>query len=67
MSADEERQGTGQPAEFPSSAGPDRVVDYELTAMDAGWRSPTFLVSRTRLTIFDPPRPIKRDRESRDL
>lgn len=34
--------------------------DYELTAKDAGWRTPTFLISRVNLVYFDPPRPKKR-------
>lgn len=36
--------------------------DYELTAKDAGWRTPTFLISPARLVVFDPPRP-KRHRD----
>jgi hypothetical protein len=36
------------------SAGAD---DYELTAKDAGWRTPTFLISPAKLVYFDPPRP----------
>ncbi|HVA47319.1 MAG TPA: hypothetical protein VNH11_13200 [Pirellulales bacterium] len=34
-------------------------MDYELTAKDAGWRSPTLFVSRAKVTVFDPPRPMK--------
>lgn len=34
--------------------------DYELTAKDAGWRTPTFLISPAKLVYFDPPRPKKR-------
>jgi hypothetical protein len=33
--------------------------EYEITAKDAGWRTPTFLVSRATVTYFDPPRPRK--------
>ena len=33
--------------------------DYELTAKDAGWRTPTFLISPAKLVYFDPPRPMK--------
>lgn len=40
-----------------------KAVDYELTAKDAGWRSPTLFVSRVTITYFDPPRP-KRPRQS---
>lgn len=34
--------------------------DYELTAKDAGWRKPTFLISPGNLVYFNPPRPKKR-------
>ncbi|HWB11194.1 MAG TPA: hypothetical protein VG826_18340 [Pirellulales bacterium] len=36
------------------------TADYELTAKDAGWRTPTFLISPARLVVFDPPRPKRR-------
>lgn len=49
-----------EPAGDAASGGP---VDYELTAKDAGWRSPTLFVSRAKVVVFDPPRP-RRPRES---
>lgn len=33
---------------------------YELTAKDAGWHTPTLLVSPAKLVYFNPPRPRKR-------
>ena len=41
----------------PASDGPD---EYEITAKDAGWLTPTLLVSPAEFVYFDPPRPIKR-------
>ncbi len=40
-----------------------KSVDYELTAKDAGWRSPRLFVSRTKITCFDPPR-LKKPRDT---
>ncbi len=68
MSADEERVGPDQPAELPSDPGAGGTVDYELTAKDAGWRTPTLFISRAKVRILDPPRPMKRpDRGSPGL
>ena len=36
------------------------AAEYELTAKDAGWRTPTFLITPAKWVIFDPPRPRKR-------
>ena len=42
-----------------SEGAPHDTDDYEITAKDVGWRTPTFLVSRATVTYFDPPRPRK--------
>lgn len=63
MMADEKklkRFTDGQQAGAASGAPSNQVVDYELTAKDAGWRTPTFLIAPAKLVIFDPPRPKKR-------
>lgn len=39
---------------------PEETDEYELTAKDAGWRTPTLLISPAKLVYFDPPRPRKR-------
>lgn len=52
-----ERFSDGQDAGAASGTPSDAVVDYELTAKDAGWRTPTFLIAPAKLVIFDPPRP----------
>ncbi len=60
MAADESKPGrfiNGQQPAQASDAASGAVVDYELTAKDAGWRTPTFLIAPARLVIFDPPRP----------
>lgn len=53
---DERRKGD----ESRSNTPPNASDEYEITAKDAGWRTPTFLVSRVTVTYFDPPRPKKR-------
>lgn len=40
--------------------GLSNATDYELTAKDAGWRTPTFLITPAKLVFFDPPRPKRR-------
>lgn len=54
-----------EPEEDVSKNGqrPEDTDEYELTAKDAGWRTPTLLISPAKLVYFDPPRP-KRPRES---
>lgn len=52
-----ERFSGGQDADAAGNTPSGAVVDYELTAKDAGWRSPTLFVSRATITYFDPPRP----------
>jgi hypothetical protein len=43
-----------------NDVGPTDSDEYELTAKDAGWRTPTLLVCPARFVYFDPPRPRKR-------
>lgn len=40
-----------------SQSQPTGSDEYELTAKDAGWRTPTRLISPARFVYFDPPRP----------
>jgi hypothetical protein len=46
-----------------NDAGAGRTDEYELTAKDAGWHTPTLLVSPADFVYFDPPIP-KRHREN---
>jgi hypothetical protein len=66
MAADDNQQDRLKDEQPPhgllSSAAPDGTVDYELTAKDAGWRTPTFLVSRANIVYFDSPRRKNRPR-----
>lgn len=43
--------------ETTSEARPAGSDEYELTAKDAGWRTPTLLISPAAFVYFDPPRP----------
>lgn len=52
--------GDGRQQFEASDARRPETDDYELTAKDAGWRKPTFLISAVHLKYFDPPRPKKR-------
>ncbi|HET6882541.1 MAG TPA: hypothetical protein VFI31_20410 [Pirellulales bacterium] len=45
--------------ESSSEVRPDAADEYELTAKDAGWRTPTLLISPAEFVYFDPPRPKK--------
>ena len=60
MAADESNPDRDLSGERPSDMRPAGEVDYELTAKDAGWRTPTLFVSRARVRVLNPPRPIKR-------
>jgi hypothetical protein len=60
---DEKPDGVGDKREHSSPSrdhDSPNTADYELTAKDAGWRTPTFLISPARLVVFDPPRPKRR-------
>lgn len=49
-----EKRDLGEQANGPRPAGDD---EYELTAKDAGWRTPTLLISPAKFVYYDPPRP----------
>lgn len=46
-----------------NDAAAGRTDEYELTAKDAGWRTPTLPISPANFVYFDPPRK-KKPRES---
>jgi hypothetical protein len=53
----EERKSFQEPTD---EIQPPATDEYELTAKDAGWRTPTLLISPAAFVYFDPPRPRKR-------
>lgn len=58
-SLDNKREGH----ESTNDVNASRSDEYELTAKDAGWHTPTLLVSPANFVYFDPPLRKKHDQD----